>query len=215
MTKEECIHSAVRAFQTNKHDFELFQDGVVNFFRKHPSVVNHIHSVRARIKDPSNLEEKVRRKWEKSGPINEENIFKKITDLAGVRVIHLHQEQFNCIHSAINSKIKDEDWILDERPVAYTWDPENVNYFKQFDLDVEEKPTFYTSIHYVIRPRPGNISCEIQVRTLFEEIWGEVDHIFNYPEPSTNVACREQIRVLSKLVGAGSRLVDAIFRSNQ
>jgi putative GTP pyrophosphokinase len=66
------------------------------------------------------------------------------------------------------------------------------------------------------RPRVDSpICCEIQVRTLFEEIWGEVDHALNYPNVSDNLACREQLRVLAKLVGAGSRLVDSIFRTSR
>ena len=55
--------------------------------------------------------------------------------------------------------------------------------------------------------------CEIQVRTLFEEIWGEIDHSINYPHRTNSIACVEQIRVLSKLVSTGTRLSDAIFKS--
>jgi len=66
----------------------------------------------------------------------------------------------------------------------------------------------------VVKPRQDSeVSCEIQVRTLFEEIWGEVDHQINYPRECDVLACREQIRVLARLVGAGSRLADAIFRT--
>ena len=56
------------------------------------------------------------------------------------------------------------------------------------------------------------VSCEIQVRTLLEEVWGEIDHLVNYPKPTDNVACREQIGVLARLVSAGSRLADSICR---
>lgn len=81
-------------------------------------------------------------------------------------------------------------------------------------LEVHVKDSFYTSVHYLVRPRPDSPHCcEIQVRTLFEEIWGEVDHTLNYPTPTDNIACREQLRVLTKVVGAGSRLVDSIFRT--
>jgi len=75
------------------------------------------------------------------------------------------------------------------------------------------KESFYTSIHYVVKPRKDSeVSCEIQVRTLFEEIWGEIDHAINYPHPTDSLSCREQIRVLARLVGAGSALADSIFR---
>ena len=62
--------------------------------------------------------------------------------------------------------------------------------------------------------RQNNIVCEIQVRTLFEEIWGEIDHTINYPKKTDSVACGEQLRVLAKLVSTGTRLADSIFRSH-
>lgn len=106
------------------------------------------------------------------------------------------------------------DWHLHEKPKAYTWDQESSEFFKRLDLEVILKPSSYTSVHYVIRPKPfSRICCEIQVRTLFEEVWGEVDHVLNYPNETSIVACREQLRVLAKIAGAGTRLVDSIFRS--
>jgi ppGpp synthetase/RelA/SpoT-type nucleotidyltranferase len=87
-------------------------------------------------------------------------------------------------------------------------------FFEKLGIGVELKESYYTSVHYVVRPRVDSPHCcEIQVRTLFEEIWGQVDHTLNYPINSENLACREQLKVLAKLVGAGSRLVDSIFRS--
>jgi putative GTP pyrophosphokinase len=49
------------------------------------------------------------------------------------------------------------------------------------------------------------------VRTLAEELWGEVDHTVNYPEPSEVLACREQIKLLARLTSTCTRLVDSIF----
>ncbi len=65
-----------------------------------------------------------------------------------------------------------------------------------------------------VRGLAQSIACEIQVRTLFEEVWGEIDHVLNYPEPTNSIACTEQLRVLAKMVGAGTRLAEAIFRSH-
>ena len=45
-----------------------------------------------------------------------------------------------------------------------------------------------------------SICCEIQVRTLFEEIWGEIDHTINYPHSTESIACKEQLKVLTKLI---------------
>ncbi|MEI6260289.1 MAG: RelA/SpoT domain-containing protein [Deltaproteobacteria bacterium] len=215
MLKEAQIESAISAFSECMYEFDIFKDSVASYFTKSPTLKPVIHSIKSRLKDTDHLREKILRKWDECGPIDGANIFQKITDLSGVRVLHLYQDQFSSIHPEIIRKVAANDWVLHENPVAYTWDPESEVFFSGIGLAVERKESFYTSIHYVIRPRIDSpISCEIQVRTLFEEIWGEVDHSLNYPMKSENKSCREQLLVLAKLVGAGSRLADSIYRSS-
>ncbi|WP_408735753.1 hypothetical protein [Acetobacter malorum] len=104
--------------------------------------------------------------------------------------------------------------LSDSGSKAFTWDPEAKQFFEHFELDIVFRDTYYTSVHYLIKPRADSpICCELQVRTLFEEIWGEVDHRINYPKKTEDISCREQLMVLSKIVGAGSRLVDSIQRT--
>ena len=57
------------------------------------------------------------------------------------------------------------------------------------------------------------MTAEIQVRTLMEEVWGEVDHTINYPNPIDSLACSEQLKVLARVTSSASRLVDSIFAS--
>lgn len=218
MNKEEAIQGAVEAFHDKEHELKLFMDGVGQWFSTHPKLSRPgeaiVHSVKSRLKDPEHLKEKLLRKWE-SDPICADTLFDKVTDLAGTRILHLYQDQFPRIHEEILVKVeKLKDWYLPEIPKAYTWDPESRQFFLDCGVTVELRESFYTSVHYLVRPRADSpICCEIQVRTLFEEIWGEVDHKLNYPTQSMKSSCREQIRVLAKLVGAGSRLVDSIFRT--
>lgn len=205
--------------RSNIHTHEIFLAGVETVFRKEPSLQRTpavVHSLKVRLKEMSHLEGKIQRKEAEGVDITKENVFDRITDFAGIRVIHLHQAQFTPIHACIQKQIDNHDWVLFEPPKAYTWDPESRAFFEQHGLAVHVKDSFYTSIHYVVKPRADSIAtCEIQVRTLFEEIWGEIDHSINYPTPTTNVSCREQIRVLARLVGAGSRLADSIFKAQE
>ena len=216
MVDEASMEVIIERVQGRLHDIDLFRDYTVRFFETHPNLTQSaqiVHSVRSRMKDLQHLREKIQRKSSTEDPITPENIFDRITDIAGVRVLHLYQSQFTQIHREINEKLDNQDWILYEEPKAYTWDPESRDFFENQGLNVEVKESLYTSVHYVIKPRENSpVSCEIQVRTLFEEVWGEIDHLVNYPEPTDNVACREQIGVLARLVGAGSRLADSICR---
>jgi ppGpp synthetase/RelA/SpoT-type nucleotidyltranferase len=55
------------------------------------------------------------------------------------------------------------------------------------------------------------VTCEIQVRTLMEEVWGEVDHELNYPVQTDVFSSREQLQVLARVTSSATRLVDSIF----
>ncbi|WP_082547645.1 RelA/SpoT domain-containing protein [Rhodanobacter sp. Soil772] len=213
----ERLRELIEIFKSKRNDFDVFASGIRQWFLGHEVLLrkNSVHSVKYRLKDVDHLEGKLQRKFGEVD-LSNQDFFARLTDLAGVRVLHLHQAQFVDIHEAIRAKIDQNDWVLAEPAKAFTWDPESRDFFVEQGLEVELRDTHYTSVHYLVRPRADSpLCCEIQVRTLFEEIWGEVDHQINYPVPTQNIASREQLRVLSKLVGAGSRLLDSIFRTRE
>lgn len=72
------------------------------------------------------------------------------------------------------------------------------------DLQRGRKDSGYASIHYVVRFRRSGHSdvespwFEIQVRTLAEDLWGEIEHVLGYrPEKRTSFAVRKQFQILS------------------
>lgn len=210
----------IKLYEQEHYKFQLFLNGVYDYFRLTPSLnegaLPVVHSLKSRLKDPQHLKDKLQRKDTEENPITTENVFDRITDLAGIRVLHLYQQQFAKIHQAIANKINDGDWVLFEPPCAYTWDPESEDFYKELGIECKVKESYYTSVHYVIMPKEKSpIKCEIQVRTLYEEIWGEIEHCINYPYPTNSIACREQLRVLSKLSVTGRRLADSILNSHQ
>lgn len=92
----------VKVYEENIESFELFHKHVKNFFESR-SLSQYVHSIRHRLKDLDHLLAKIERKntedaalaiKEQKGPITTENLFTRITDLAGVRVLHLHVSQF-------------------------------------------------------------------------------------------------------------------------
>lgn len=215
MTSEEII----REFRDARHSIETFMRATLAYFDNNPLTIHNglqaIHSVKSRIKNEDHLIEKIARRGIE---VNEKELLDKVTDLAGIRVIHLYHGQFECIHKAIVQKVTDGDWRFVKKTNAISWDPEMIEFFKNIDKDitVDVRDTLYTSVHYIIEPnndKKPSVKCEIQVRTLLEEVWGEIDHTINYPHPTQIPACKDQIRVLSKLIATGSTLADSIFRT--
>ncbi len=221
MTREEHIANCLQLYEKEKERFTTFSQQTMVFFKENKNLnlppLPVLHSLKSRVKDKSHLEDKLNRKWNDGSQVTSENLFQEVTDLGGVRILHLHLDQFPTIHKEIMNNIdRYHEWVLFEKPKAYIWDKEKESIYKELDIDVHTKDSNYTSIHYVVKPNAQSfITCEIQVRTLFEEIWGEIDHSINYPHPTDSVACREQIKVLAKLVNAGTRLADAIFASHK
>lgn len=214
--KREILH----IYNDNITQCNFLIQQVEGIFKFNDILNNHenpiIHSLKSRVKNPEHLLDKVQRKMDKGLVINKDNFFNEITDLVGVRVLYLYQDQFDIIHDEIIKQVDlVKEWSLIEPPKAYTWDPESEKYYKSLGIMTELRDTYYTSVHYTMKKNNevSKICCELQVRTLFEEIWGEIDHTINYPHQTNSVACKEQLRVLSKLVSTGTRLSDSIFRS--
>lgn len=185
-----------------------------------PRLMAHIHSTKWRLKEPSHLEDKLLRqlakakKKERSFTISEKNLLTKINDLGGIRILHLHTQQVVPIDFELRPVLEAYGFSLIEQPKAHTWDDENRDFFNSVGIQTIKSPRMYTSVHYVVASNSSmKATFEIQVRTLAEELWGEVDHDMNYPHESSILACREQIKVLARVTSSCSRLVDSIYRS--
>jgi len=222
-TKEEkLIGELVTHYEENKHNFVHFLEQLLSLFTNAKTLSKHVHSMKWRVKDPAHLRDKLARKLleakqlNKNAGLNKENLFYKINDLAGFRIIHLYTHQMDAINKALLALFAEERYRLREGPIARTWDDESREYFKNIGIKTQTSSSMYTSVHYVIEPnRRTRYTCEIQVRTLMEEVWGEVSHKVNYPQPTTSVACSEQLKVLARVTSSCSRLVDSIFRSDK
>ena len=217
--KEASIRECLEFFDENQYRYKIFCKSELAFFEENERLnmrpLPCIHSLKFRIKSRESLEHKLNRKWNKGVEVTKLNFGKEITDVCGIRVLHIYNGQFPIIHEEIMKNITiHKEWVLFEQPKAYIWDKEKEIEYQKMGLVVETKDSYYTSFHYVIKPNEeSDICCEIQVRTLFEEAWGEIDHTINYPDKTKSIACAEQIKVMARLVNAGSRLADAIFTS--
>ena len=215
------IDALVEHYLANRAKFNTILYQLSGYVAASRVLDSHVHSTKQRTKDPDHLRSKLVRKLLKSKTspepfdINKDNLFKQINDLAGFRILHLHTRQVKDIHDELFSIFDEQRWILVEGPVAKTWDDESRGYFRAMGWATEVSECMYTSVHYVVQPNSrSELTCELQVRTLMEEVWGEVDHTINYPVKSPSQSCREQIKVLARLTSSCSRLVDSIFLAN-
>lgn len=217
----KLIDSLVQHYVDNQQSFILLLSQLTDFVETSKKLKKLAHSVKGRVKDPEHLRAKLIRKGlEAKGkgetfPYSRENLFQKINDLAGFRILHLHTTQIEEINRELLAIFEEQRWLKLEAS-ARTWDDESRKYFADIGIATEDSKTMYTSVHYVVQPNSRTaLTCEIQVRTLMEEVWGEVDHQINYPEKADSLSCREQIKVLARVTSSCSRLVDSIFLAHR
>jgi len=219
--EKELIDPLVQHFESDlkgKRLISTFLNSLLTYIRESHDLQKVIHSVRHRIKDPDHLADKLVRKVRKCNregvefSVTTSNLFTEITDLSGIRILHLHTRQISEIDRCLKGIFDEQRVALLEGPRARTWDDETRAFFQSVNIETQDSETMYTSVHYVLASSSSTtVTCEIQVRTLMEEVWGEVDHAVNYPHPNESVACREQIRALARSTSSATRLVDAIF----
>ena len=221
---EARIDRAVAYFVQNGHLFENLARSLVGHLTAHPKLGELIHFIKWRVKDVNSLREKLKRKVledktqaiaERDEPVDETNIFEKIVDLAGVRILHLHTDQVKVMHNLILEVLHEHRYTLRAEPTASCWDVEYENLFQEFGIRTVSRESMYTTVHYdVAANQRTRLTCELQVRSLMDEVWSEVSHQVNYPSESSE-ACRDQLKVLARLTTGGTRLVDSIFKAHK
>ena len=206
----------------NKRFVETTEQNLLTHIASSKGLMTQIHSRRSRLKSAESLRDKLHRQYRKAAKqgnewdITKDNLLVAINDLVGIRLLHLHTRQFATINTHLHEVFQEYRYEIVDGPWARTWDDEYRAFFADLDVKTMGSETLYTSVHYVVRtPARTHMTAEIQVRTLMEEVWGEVDHLINYPHESEHLPIREQIRALARSTSASTRLVDAIFRSNE
>lgn len=209
--RRESVESLLKTVRAQANVFEGFGSSVEAILLKNPEVSDVVHSAKRRAKSEESLAKKIEIKRAEGRQITSDNIFKEITDIYAVRLIHLYPQDISVIHRAIERHAQAKDWVFAEKPKAYTWDPESKDFLQGLGLKCSIKPSYYTSVHYLLRPRKDAVAtCELQVRSLLEEVWGEADHKAKYKKGIQDLRVDEHLAVLARLVGAGSRLMSAL-----
>ena len=159
-----------------------------------PSPIQRFHS---RIKRPESVVDKILRKpdWFPNG--FEMSSLHRMTDALGARLVVYFLSSFPLIDHEVRQS-GDFDVLTDYPPVAYLMDgldaPLN-------NIRRQAKQSGYASVHYVLRLRDSRLPLEqrpwfeLQVRTMVEDVWGEIEHILGYkPEDGHRSRSRSSSR---------------------
>ena len=118
----------------------------------------------------------------------------------GIRILLLFKEDWLGVHDHLMKEYGD---VLLEQPFAYVREGDDTHLYEGKVEIRKEKP--YRSVHYVIRSDTG-LAIEIQVRTLYEEAWSEIDHKLRYPYDLTNEMLANYLNIMNRLTGIGDEM---------
>jgi putative GTP pyrophosphokinase len=167
--------------------------------------VPDIHSLKWRVKDPRNLMAKIiRKRIERPNDRFDLCDYEKhVTDLIGLRALHLLKYQWVTIHEFVM-----RTWDLHEDPIAYIRMGDSETSLRELGLKVKPHEHNYRSVHYLIKFSPTRQSrlAELQVRTLFEEGWSEIDHKVRYPGHSDDAVLAQFLSVFNRLAGSADEM---------
>ena len=196
-----------------------------------------INSLRARLKDPYHLLGKIVRKTLKNNDyssINLNNYPFFIDDIMGFRIITLYSEDWYKVHKYLESKLTMDDkcFITDKQDLANRYSLlKDMSLFKKIEINVRPGDQdiyskhfksgveslfdildgrYYRSIHYSVY---NNGHClEIQVRSIYDEAWSEIDHNLLYPYFLDNQSLVEFSKILNRIAGCSNEL-SSYFRT--
>lgn len=197
-----------------RSSYENQADFIANILRSQDMV----HSVKSRIKEPDRLIEKIIRKTEdrknKYGDdfqFNVDNYKNEINDLIGIRVIHIFKEQWREIHEFIINT-----WKVTEI-TANIREGDNTKDFEELNIEVRSRASGYRSVHYLVEFYPTNqkVIAEIQVRTIFEEGYGEIDHRLRYSHNEIPEILKSNLLLFNRIVGSADEMASLINNLNK
>lgn len=205
----EVLKDIYNDFVDYKVSYENQADFISNILRSHPMV----HSVKSRLKEPDRLIEKIIRKTEdrrlKYGDdfqFTLNNYKNEINDLIGIRVIHIFKDQWQDIHEFIT-----KTWKVIE-VTANVREGDNTKKFEELNIEVRSRISGYRSVHYLVEFYPTNekVIAEIQVRTIFEEGYGEIDHRLRYSHIEIPEILKSNLLLFNRIVGSADEMASLI-----
>lgn len=218
MNKEEEQRILLRWY-TRRQIYEEFGKQLRHRIDSDPIFPNAAtHLISHRLKDAGRLIEKIdyaNQKLEQGiEPISAENFEERIEDLLGMKIICLRRSDIPKVDHFLR-ELEQAEAIKFVRPPVIR---------KPFTLptdspapqgDVELTYTGYASIHYIVRLGKGEtvrsellpLKAEIQLRTILDEGWGEIDHKYRYERIRTGKAAPDHIDRLFRTAGWYIQLV--------
>jgi len=204
----DCLSAIYDEYSDNLHVYEDTARRLAEALNNEKS----IHSIKYRIKDGEHLIEKIIRKSAQDPAFlaTYSQYKKNVKDLIGLRALHLFKEEWVSIHNYLAA-----NWEFYTTPRANYKKGDTsalLDMYSSMGCGLNEHKFGYRSVHYHILVKPGQeeMVAEIQVRTLFEEAWSEIDHYIRYGSKREIDQAEQYLGILNNITSNADALASFI-----
>jgi len=180
-------------------------------------VPSPVQRIRTRIKRPESVVDKIYRRPDSFPLGHAAGSFEKMYDTLGARIIVYVLSQLTILDREIRSCGLFE-LSSTIPPVGYL-SHNLINSLLPLDVVHKEKDSGYASLHYIARLANSEVLpdrrpwFEIQLRTLCEDSWGEIEHVLGYkPEKRTTFPVRSHFKIISRSLEAIDEHFNQMFK---
>src|ERR1051326_3126980 len=212
-TSHRLVATCLSKYKRDKTHIRRWLDSVERVLRKRMrDPQSRIHSLRTRMKNNKHLEDKLKKRLKIQ---RVRDFYRKNNDLAGARILVLYRNDIPIVDYLLG---REKTWRLKKRVAYYDRNrPNDRKWFQLRGFPTKPKPHGYTSVHYSLVPRklrsPDWKVCEVQLRTIHQEAWGEFDHQIKYPSGEPDELAAALIERLSGLLQIAEDIVGDIRKS--
>jgi len=202
----ESISEALQRYESLRPTYEGFSGLVRQILTdKLRERAVRIHSIEARVKSAESVERKILRMFEpKRASYAVEDLLRWVTDLAAVRVITFFPRTVSEIDAIIRERffVLEKDNKSEMLQASGRFGYHSVHYLVELPPEEADRPD---------RERFGGLVAEIQVRTILQHAWAEIEHDIQYKSvramPSS---MRRRLAALAGLLEIADREFQAI-----
>ena len=180
------------SFINEKDKYRRLAEYIVQLMKNDPLMPKEsLHTIIYRIKNETRLIEKIiklNQKTDDLPPIGVQNYQERINDLLGVRMICLRLSDVENVEAYLKLLSEDNVFTFLNGPVHKRSFILPVNPRDVLPEVLDLRCTGYSSVHYRIKlgkntdapEEMKDVRFELQLRTILEEAWSEIDHKYRY-----------------------------------
>lgn len=169
-----------------------------------------IHLMKWRIKSADSAYLKTKRKAKTS--------LDDVTDIGGFRVLCMFEQDIIPAHKCLVSLLKSQGFGLREFRIFNWHDKTTIevlqaevrsHFSDQYTEVIDDKESGYRSLHYVVTRQSNGKLCniEIQLRTLLQDVWAELEHALSYKQGSTHPHIKKSFSLLARDLETSDNLI--------